>query len=159
VEDLMSTRLETAGALRSSIQPADAGVVRYLVPVGRLLLAAPFVLAGPFHFSPAIIGFAAAQGVPLASVLVPLSGLLASAGGLSILLGYHARLGAALVVLFLIPVTFAMHRFWAAPDPMMAQMQQAFFMKNLAMLGGALVVGYFGAGPFSLDARREGSWR
>jgi putative oxidoreductase len=155
----MSTRLETMGALRSPSEAANAGVVRYLLPVGRLLLAAPFVLAGPFHFAPATIAFAAAQGVPLASVLVPLSGLLASAGGLSILLGYRARLGAALVVLFLLPVTLVMHRFWAAPDPMMAQMQEAFFMKNLAMLGSALLVGYFGAGPFSLDARREGSWR
>jgi putative oxidoreductase len=42
---------------------------------------------------------------------------------------------------------------------MMAQMQQAFFMKNLAMLGAALLVAYFGAGPFSLDARRERTWR
>ena len=86
---------------------------------------------------------------------MPLSGLLASAGGLSILLGYRARLGAALVVLFLVPVTLAMHRFWGVPDPMMAQMQQAMFMKNFAMLGGVLLVSYFGAGPFSFDARRE----
>jgi uncharacterized membrane protein YphA (DoxX/SURF4 family) len=38
---------------------------------------------------------------------------------------------------------------------MMAQMQQGMFMKNLAMLGGLLLVAYFGAGPLSLDARQE----
>ena len=155
----MSTRSETMELLGSATESARADAWRYLVPLGRLLLAAPFILAGPFHFAPATIGFAAAQGVPLASVLVPLSGLLASAGGLSILLGYRARLGAAMVVVFLVPVTLVMHPFWAAPDPMMAQMQQAMFMKNLAMLGGALLVSYFGAGPFSFDSRRERSSR
>jgi putative oxidoreductase len=151
----MSTRLGLTGVLRSPAERAEADALRYLVPVGRLLLAAPFVLAGPTHFNPAVIGFAAAQGVPYASVLVPLSGLLAAAGGLSILLGYRARLGAALVVLFLIPVTLVMHRFWGVPDPMMTQMQQAMFMKNFSMLGGVLLVWYFGAGPLSFDARRE----
>jgi putative oxidoreductase len=154
----MSTRLETTAAQWSTTVTA-AGALRYLVPLGRLLLAAPFVLAGPVHLTPAVIGFAAAQGVPLASVLVPLSGLIASAGGLSILLGYRARLGAALLVLFLVPVTFTMHRFWGVPDPMMAQMQQAMFMKNLSMLGGVLLMAYFGAGPLSLDSRQERSSR
>jgi putative oxidoreductase len=52
-------------------------------------------------------------------------------------------------------VTLAMHAFWAMPDPMMRMMQQAMFMKNLAMLGGALLIAYFGAGPVSLDERAE----
>jgi putative oxidoreductase len=46
-----------------------------------------------------------------------------------------------------------MHAFWAVPDPIMAGIQQAMFMKNLSMLGGALLLTYFGAGPISLDAR------
>jgi putative oxidoreductase len=92
--------------------------------------------------------------VPLASVAVPLSGLLAVIGGLSILLGYHARIGAWLIVLFRVPVTFMMHKFWAVTDPMMAQMQMAMFMKNVSMVGGALLISQFGAGPLSLDARR-----
>ena len=73
---------------------------------------------------------------------------------LSILLGYKARLGAWAIVLFLVPVTFTLHKFWAVADPMMAQMQQVMFMKNLAILGGALLIAHFGAGPVSLDARR-----
>ena len=85
---------------------------------------------------------------------VPVSGLIAVAGGLSILVGYRAKLGAWLVVLFLVPVTLMMHKFWAVPDPMMAQIQMMMFMKNLSMLGGALLITQFGAGPLSLDARR-----
>jgi len=61
--------------------------------------------------------------------------------------------GALLLVLFLVPVTFTMHNFWAVQDPMMALMQQAMFMKNLSMLGGALLIAYFGSGPASLDRR------
>jgi putative oxidoreductase len=126
-----------------------------IVPLGRSLFALIFVLSGLNHFSQQAIGYAAAQGVPLASLLVPLSGILALAGGLSILLGYRARLGAWLIVLFLVPVTLTMHPFWAVKDPMMAQVNQIMFLKNLSMLGGALLIAYFGAGPLSLDARRK----
>lgn len=75
-------------------------------------------------------------------------------GGLSILLGYRAKIGAWLIALFLISVT-PLHNFWAVHDPMMAQIQMIMFMKNISMLGGALFVSQFGAGPLSLDARRS----
>jgi putative oxidoreductase len=126
-----------------------------VVVLGRFLFALIFLMAGANHFNKQTIGYAASQGVPLASIAVPLSGVLAIAGGLSILLGYRAKLGAWLIVLFLIPVTLMMHKFWTVQDPMMAQLQMILFMKNVSMLGGALLVSQFGAGPFSLDARRS----
>ena len=122
------------------------------VLAGRVLFSLIFIFAGLNHFSKQTIAFAASQGVPLASVAVPLSGVLAVVGGLSILLGYRARLGAWLIVLFLAGVT-PLHNFWAVHDPMMAQIQMAMFMKNVSMIGGALLISQFGAGPFSLDAR------
>jgi putative oxidoreductase len=126
-----------------------------VVVLGRFFFALIFLMAGANHFSRQTIGYAASQGVPLASIAVPLSGVLAIAGGLSILLGYRAKPGAWLIVLFLVPVTLMMHKFWAVQDPMMAQTQMVMFMKNVAMLGGALLISQFGAGPFSLDARRS----
>jgi putative oxidoreductase len=69
-------------------------------------------------------------------------------------LGYRARIGAWLLI-FLVPVTLMMQNFWAVKDPTMAQMQMVMFMKNLSMLGGALLISQFGSGPCSLDARRE----
>ncbi|MBI4503868.1 MAG: DoxX family protein [Gemmatimonadetes bacterium] len=128
---------------------------RYLVPVGRALFVAIFLATPASHFSAQAIGYAAQQGVPLAGLVVPASAVIAVLGGLSILLGYRARIGAWLLVLFLVPVTLSMHRFWVEQDPMMAQMQMAMFMKNVALLGGALLVAYWGAGPISLDARRD----
>jgi putative oxidoreductase len=111
-------------------------------------------MSGAGLFSSKMVGYAAAAGVPFAGLAVPLSGVLAVAGALSIALGYRARLGAWLIVLFLVPVTLAMHNFWAVKDPMMAQMQMVMFMKNVSMLGGALLITQFGAGTLSLDARR-----
>jgi putative oxidoreductase len=48
-----------------------------------------------------------------------------------------------------------MHNFWAIADPAAAQTQLVNFMKNVSMLGGALLITQFGAGPWSLDARRK----
>jgi len=146
----MSTRTAT---LQTAHTPADAA--RHLVPVGRLLFATIFLLTLPGHFAPESIAYAAQKGVPLASLSVPASGILAFAGGLSVLLGYRAKLGAWLLVLFLLPVTLTLHDFWTVADPMAAQMERAMFMKNVSMLGAALLIAYFGAGPLSLDARRD----
>jgi putative oxidoreductase len=126
-----------------------------VVVLGRFFFALIFLFAAANHFTKQTIAFSASQGVPLAWIAVPLSGVVAIAGGLSILLGYRAKLGAWLIVLFLIPVTLMLHKFWTVIDPVMAQIQMILFMKNISMLGGALLISHFGAGPFSLDARRS----
>lgn len=151
----MSTNVAEAGTRSPNGRSLSEGAaLRYIVPVGRVLFAAIFVMAGLSHYSAETIGYAAQLGLPLASVLVPASGIVALLGSVSILLGYRARLGAWLLVLFLVPVTLTIHAFWRIEDPMMAQMDQAMFMKNLSMLGGALLIAYFGAGPVSLDAKQ-----
>jgi putative oxidoreductase len=109
-------------------------------------------MSSPEHFTQKTIEYGASQGVPLTSLLVPLSGVIAFLGALSILLGYKARLGAWLIVLFLVPVTLMMHNFWTISDPGNAHLQLILFMKNLALLGAALLIAYFGSGPFSLDS-------
>ncbi len=136
-------------------QAVPAGASALLVPVARLFFTLIFLLSGPRHFTQAAIGYAAAQGVPFASFLVPASGVLAVVGALSVLLGYRARIGAWLLILFLVPVTFMMHNFWTVADPMMQQIQIAMFMKNVALIGGALLIWSFGPGPYSLDGRRD----
>ena len=90
--------------------------------------------------------------MPVPALLVPLSGVIALVGGLSLLLGFHTRIGAWLLVIFLVPVTLMMHNFWAATDLVTYQIERAMFLKNLTMLGGALLISYYGAGPLSLDA-------
>jgi putative oxidoreductase len=147
-----STSTFTARSQATSIATEATGSI---VLLGRLLFVLIFVTSGPMHFSSQIIAFAASQGVPFASIAVPLSGIIALAGGLSILLGYRAKIGAWLLVLFLAVVTPMLHNFWAVTDPMMHQMQFAMFMKNLSMMGGALLITQVGSGPWSLDVRRK----
>jgi putative oxidoreductase len=129
--------------------------MRYIAFVGRQLFSLLFIIASANHFDPETIAAAARHGVPAAIVLVPLSGVMALMGGLSVLVGLHARVGAALLVVFLIPVTFLMHNFWSFVDPTLIDLEKAMFMKNLTMLGGALLITYFGAGPLSFDALIE----
>jgi putative oxidoreductase len=123
--------------------------------VGRILFSLLFIMSVPGHFKSETIAYAASAGVPLASLAVPASGILALLGGLSILLGYKARWGGVALVAFLAPVTVMMHNFWAVPDPMMRQMQMVMFMKNVALIGGAITFFVHGAGALSLDARAE----
>ena len=126
--------------------------MNYLVPLGRILFCIIFIKSSFGHFSSTTVEYAASHGVPLASIAVPLSGVMALLGGLSVAIGYRAKWGAFLLVLFLVPVTLMMHNYWAISDPMMAQMQEINFFKNLSMLGGTILIWYFGAGPITLDA-------
>jgi len=123
----------------------------FMAPLGRALLSAIFILYGFPHFTAPTIGYAAHHGVPAAGVLVPFSGVMAIVGGVSILVGYHAKAGAWLLIVFLLVVTPVMHNFWSFSDPGLRALQQGMFMKNLAMMGGAILVAYCGAGPWSVD--------
>jgi putative oxidoreductase len=148
---MSASRSTTLNQLQApSISLGASGPIALL---GRFLFAVIFLMSGPRHFLSQTIAYAASQGVPLASVAVPISGILALAGGLSILLGYRARIGAWLIVLFLALITPMMHKFWVVTDPMMYQMQFVMFMKNVSMIGGALLISQIGSGPWSLDAR------
>lgn len=141
-----------AHATRSSERSAGHAS-RLIAPIARLLFVAIFLASAPMHFSSEGVAYASGAEVPLAHILVPISGILMLLGGLSVLLGFYTRIGALLLLLFLVPVTFGMHAFWSVPDPQMAQVQYVMFMKNLSIIGGALMLVYFGAGPISVDER------
>ncbi|ALI98877.1 DoxX family protein [Rufibacter tibetensis] len=124
----------------------------------RILFSLLFLVSGVSHFSAPTIAYASSQGVPLAELMVPFSGAMALAGALSIILGYKARLGALLIIMFLVPITFTMHQFWVETDPMAYQMQFIMFLKNLSILGGAIQIVLTGIKESSLDqvlARRK----
>jgi putative oxidoreductase len=150
-----SQSLRTTRVLNAADGRKQTSVSSFVIVTGRILFSAIFIMSGFLHFSQTEVDYAAQAGVPMAKLLVPASGVLALVGGLSILLGYKAKVGAWLLVFFLVPVTLMMHNFWAVKDPMMAQMQMGMFLKNVTMLGGALLISQFGAGPLSLDARRK----
>ena len=70
-------------------------------------------------------------------------------GGLLVLLGYRVRLGVILLLLYWVPVTFIVHSFWNDPEDV-KRLQSVMFMKNLAIIGGLLVIWANGAGKYSV---------
>jgi putative oxidoreductase len=130
----------------------DEALQRYGPLIGRILLSFMFIISG-IQKIPGFSGTAAhmaSHGLPFVPLLLVLTILIEAGGGLMILLGWHARLAALVIFLYLIPVTLVFHNFWAA-DAAHFEGQTINFMKNLTIMGGMLYVLAFGAGEYSLD--------
>lgn len=113
--------------------------------IGRILFVVIFLFSGVMaHFVGYRQGveFARSYRSPAPELGVPLTGLLAVGGAILVGLGVVADLGALLIAAFLILITPIMHAFWKEQDEQTRQIQMAQFMKNVAMLGGALVIFY-----------------
>jgi putative oxidoreductase len=101
-----------------------------------------------------LAGYAASKGVPAPEAAVIVAHLLLLLAGFCFLTGWRPALGVAAIVVFLIPVTFTMHAFWAEKTAQMKQMQMINFMKNMGLLGSALMfLGIPRPWPYSLESR------
>lgn len=122
----------------------------YSTLVGRILLGAIFLLSGINKIAdPAgTQGYMVAMGMTWGTMLFYLGAIILEVGGgLSLWLGYWTRVGAVLLIGFMIPTTLIFHTNFADPN------QMIHFMKNLAMTGGLLYLATYGPGPISLDRR------
>ncbi|HXE73745.1 MAG TPA: DoxX family protein [Candidatus Nitrosotenuis sp.] len=108
--------------------------------LGRACLAAIFVLSGfeKLWNWPQVAQQLAWQGWPVPELLGLAAMLLELVGGLLLLTGFLPHLAAGMLLLFLIPVTWSFHNFWSGPG--LDRFQQIQFLKNLAIMGGLLVV-------------------
>ena len=123
----------------------------YAPLVGRLLIASIFLISGfnkVLGFA-ATAGFMTSKGLPVADALLVATILIEIGGGLMLVVGWQARWGATALLLWMIPVTYVFHAFWAVPEAEV-RMQTIQFQKNLAIMGGLLYVIAFGSGPYSL---------
>lgn len=128
-----------------------------LVLAGRALLAWLFIPAGWSKIAgfAGTAGYIASKGLPLPEVAAALA-IVAELGlGLLLLVGWRARWAALGLAVFVAVITPLFHNFWAMPEAQQMMQKQAFW-KNMAVLGGLLVVTAFGAGRFSLDGRTQG---
>jgi putative oxidoreductase len=123
--------------------------------IGRILFSVIFIFNGFNHLAdfPGVRGYAEAMGVPMAGFATIVTGLMLLAGGLSVLLGYKAKFGSLLLVIFLFLSAFMVHTFWAF-EGQQAQVEMAQFFKNLALAGAGLMLMYFGSGPKSLEKKQ-----
>lgn len=109
---------------------------------GRVVAGLYWLFNAFNHFtqSKAMVPYAKMKGVPLAEVAVFGTGVLLLAGGLSILTGFYPSVAVVALVLFLGPVSFKMHNFWAIEDPMMKMNEMVAFTKNMGLLGYTLIL-------------------
>ncbi len=122
---------------------------KFIPLFGRILLSTIFLMSGLGKITDFANTqqFMAAYGMPMTAFFIVCAIILEVGGGLSVLLGYKARWGALALVIFLIPATLIFHTKFSD------QVQMIMFMKNMAILGGLLLVASFGSGPVSVDAR------
>ena len=115
--------------------------------VARLALATLFIYAGYNK----IVGFEgvarsiAGHGIPLAEVAAVITILIELVGGLMIAVGFQTRWAALAIALFIIPINYFYHPFWADAGEANA------FFKNLCVLGGMLMITVHGPGRFALQ--------
>lgn len=121
--------------------------------IGRVLLSIIFILAGvgklmDFHGTAA---YMTSKGMTMVPLFLYAAAVVEILGGLSLLLGFKTRVGAALLILFLVPTTAIFHDFWNYADPMEQNLQMINFLKNLAIGGGLFYVLGCGSGGCSVD--------
>jgi putative oxidoreductase len=126
-----------------------------LALVARVLLAALFIPAGWGKIAgfAGTAGYVASVGLPAPQVLAGGALVVELLGGILLLIGLFTRWSALALALFCLLAAFLFHNYWAMPaDKQM--MQAMIFWKDLAIAGGLLAIVAFGAGAFSVDAKR-----
>ncbi|MBN9408235.1 MAG: DoxX family protein [Burkholderiales bacterium] len=118
--------------------------------IGRALLALLFIPAGFGKIGgfAGTVGYIASKGIPLPEVAAAIAIVVELGFGILLLIGLQTRWAALGIALFTVIITFIFHPFWAVPAEQMS------FFKNMAIAGGAFAFAAFGAGRFSVDARR-----
>jgi len=108
----------------------------------RILMSAIFIFAGINKISAfsGTVGYAASMHVP------------APWAGLRFSVGFQTRIAAWIVFLYMIPISYFFHTFWALEGAARTN-NQIHFMKNVAIMGGLLILAANGAGRASVDAR------
>jgi putative oxidoreductase len=124
---------------------------RYTSLVGRIFLSIVFLLSGVMKITAfsQILPMMQAKGFPLPGVSLGIAAAVELIGAALLITGYQARLSAWVLFVYLIVATFVFHNFWAAQG-MEQQTQLINFLKNVAIMGGLLMVAAFGPGRLAL---------
>jgi len=110
--------------------------------IARILFALIFLLSAIGHVTQAdaMAGYAKFKGAPGGKFGVIFSGVIMGLGALMIMLGIYGDLGALLIFVTLLPVSFFMHAHWKESDAQAKQTEQISFNKNVGLMGGTLAI-------------------
>ena len=122
---------------------------------GRILMSVVFLVSGFFKIGgySQMVAYSTAKGLPMAGVAIACAAVIELVCGLAILVGFQTRLAAWLLFLYLLPVTFLFHNFWAMQGAEQ-QDNMIHLLKNVAIMGGLVILASNGAGPHSIDHSR-----
>ena len=115
-------------------------LVDTIMIIGRILFGLIFISSGINHLTKTqhMVGYAQFKKVPAAKASILLSGILLALGGVSVILGVYADLGALVLAALLVIMALKMHDFWSQSDAQAKQAETIAFFKNISMAGGAL---------------------
>ena len=127
-----------------------------LALLGRILVAWFFVIPGFGKLTgfAGAVGYAASAGMPMPEIAVGIGLCVEILGGLALLLGGGTRYAALLLAFFTLVASFFFHAYWSVPAEA-RMVTQLLFNKNIAIVGGLLAFAAFGAGGWSMDAKRR----
>ena len=127
-----------------------------LTLAGRILLALLFIPAGISKLTgfAGTVAYIGSVGLPLPQLAAAGALTVEILGGLALVFGFGARTAALILALFTLAASFLFHNYWAQPEAQQ-MVQQLLFFKNIAVVGGLLMVAAFGPGGWSVDARRN----
>lgn len=131
-----------------------------LALAARVMLATIFVVSGFGKLTgfEGTAGYIASKGLPFPQVAAAGAIAVELLGGALLILGWKARWAATAIFLFLVPTTYFFHNPAAVPAAQ-SQAEMIQLMKNVAIMGGMLMVAAFGPGGWSLDGARPGRGR
>lgn len=125
--------------------------------IGRVLLAWLFIPAGWGKLGAGFAGtagYVASKGLPMPEVMAAAAIAVELIAGIALLIGFKTRWAALLLALFTLATAVLFHNYWAMPAEQV-MVQTLMFNKNLAIVGGLLVVAALGGGALGLDGRRR----
>lgn len=120
--------------------------------IGRFLIAALFLPAGLSKLTgfAGTVGYIQSVGLPSPTAAAVIALVVEIAGGIALLIGYQTRIAAVVLAIFTFFASVFFHAYWAAPADQ-AFVAQLLFFKNIAVIGGLLVLAGSGSGKFSID--------
>ena len=123
--------------------------------IGRVLFVLLFLPAGIGKITDfaGTVEYINSVGLPVPELATVVALLIETLGSLCLLAGFHTRISSAVLAVFTLVASFFFHNYWAAPADQ-AFVAQLLFFKNIAVVGGLLILAAQGAGDWSLDSKK-----